>query len=65
MKTKDLPENKSLDGIKFIYPADRQQYYLTGMWNKGAWAKKDLKSNQIFPLCFETMSDFFEWEVVD
>lgn len=64
MKIKELDENKSLDGIKFIYPGDKTQYYLTGMWNKGVWAKKDLKSQQIFPLFFETIGDFFEWEVI-
>lgn len=64
MKFKDLDQNKTPEGIKFIYPGDGGTYYFVSNWNKGVWAKKELTSNQIFPLMVEEIGEIFEWEVI-
>lgn len=65
MKIKDLPENSTLNNIRFIYPSDGQAYYWTSQWQKGIWGKKDLSSGQIFPLFVENIRDALEWEITD
>lgn len=65
MKIKDLPENSTLNNVRFIYPGDGQAYYWTSQWQKGIWGKKDLNSGQIFPLFVENIRDALEWEIAD
>lgn len=65
MKIKDLPENSTLNNIRFIYPGDGQAYYWTSQWQKGIWGKKDLNSGQIFPLFVENIRDALEWKIAD
>lgn len=63
MKIKDLPPDQSLTAVRFIYPADNQPYYWHSQWHKGVWGKKDLRSQQIFPLFCDKLSDTLEWDV--
>ena len=65
MKIKDLPENSTLNNVRFIYPVDGKAYYWTSQWQKGIWGKKDLNSGQIFPLFVENIRDALEWKIAD
>ena len=65
MKIKDLPENSTLNNVRFIYPGDGKAYYWTSQWQKGIWGKKDSNSGQIFPLFVENIRDALEWEIAD
>lgn len=64
-RIKDLPENVSLENVRFRYPGDGQSYYWASQWGKGVWGKKDLSSCQIFPLFCENLEEALEWEVVE
>jgi hypothetical protein len=64
MKIKDLPQDIPLTGTRFIYPMDGKPYYWFSQWQKGVWGKKDMGSNQIFPLGVEDLKEALEWEVV-
>ena len=64
MKIKDLPQDIPLTGTRFIYPVDGKSYYWSSQWQKGVWGKKDMSSNQIFPLVVEDLKEALEWEVV-
>ena len=57
MKINDLPPDKSLLGVRFIYPRDNQPYYWSSQWEKGVWGKKDIGSGQIFPLFCEDLKE--------
>ena len=63
MKIKDLPQDVPLTGTRFIYPKDGKSYYWSSQWQKGVWGKKDMSSNQIFPLVVEDLKEALEWEV--
>ena len=63
MKIKDLPENISLRGTRFIYPRDGKPYYWSSQWQKGVWAKKKMDSKQLFPLFVNNLEEALEWEV--
>lgn len=65
MKIKDLPENQSLDGVRFIYPEDKQKYYWSSQWVKGVWGKKSLSSSAVFPLFCDDLNEALEWEVAE
>jgi hypothetical protein len=63
MKIKDLPEDINLGGTRFIYPLDGQPYYWHSQWQKGVWGKKDLHSQQVFPLFCNDLLEALEWDV--
>ena len=63
-KIKDLPSDKSLDNVRFRYPGDGQAYYWASQWGKGIWGKKDINSQQIFPLFVKDIQEALEWELV-
>lgn len=63
MKIKDLPENISLEGTRFIYPPDGKPYYWSSQWDKGVWGKTSLSDNQIHPLFVDDLREALEWEV--
>jgi hypothetical protein len=63
-RIKDLPGNVNLGSVRFRYPGDGQCYYWVGQWQKGIWGKKDLSSQQMYPLHVAALSETFEWEVV-
>jgi len=65
MKIKELPENVTLNNVRFIYPGDGKPYYWASQWRKGVWGKKDLNSGQIFPLFVESIEEALEWEIFD
>lgn len=64
-KIKDLDSNQNLGGIKFRYPGDNNIYYWHSQWQKGVWGKKDLNSEQVFPLFVEDLKEALEWTVVE
>lgn len=64
MKIKELPKGMGLGGVRFRYPGDGQLYYWASQWQKGVWGKKDSRSNQVFPLHCNDLSEAAEWEVV-
>lgn len=63
-KIKDLPRGTRLGGIRFIYPGDGKKYYWHSQWQKGVWAKKNLKEDEVFPLFCDDLKETLEWEVV-
>ena len=66
MKTRtisDLPLDQSLANVRFRYPGDGQLYYWQSQWAKGVWGKKDLNSQQIFPLFCEDVEEALKWEL--
>lgn len=67
MKIKDLPQDKSLADVRFIYPGDGKTYVWTGQWNKGVWGRLDgdPSKNRIHPLFVEDLKEALEWEVVE
>lgn len=64
MKIKDLPPDKSLAGVKFIYPGDGKTYYWHGHWFKGVWGKLEPTDTRVYPLRIENLNECLEWEVV-
>lgn len=64
MKIKDLPENKSLGNVKFIYPVDGKVYYWRSQWEKGVWATETPTSSRLIPLFCDNLTDALEWKVV-
>ena len=65
MKIKDLPENRSLEGVKFIYPGDGEEYYWRSQWFNGVWGRKDPDGARMFPLHVDDLKECLEWEVVE
>lgn len=65
MKIKDFPEYKSLKDVAFYHPLTKEIMYWQSQWNKGVWAKKDLRSQQIFPIFVNDLKEVLEWKVVD
>jgi len=64
MKIKDLPEDISLDGVRFIYPGDGKRYYWASQWNKGVWGKVNKGDSRMWPLFVNDLMLALEWEVV-
>jgi hypothetical protein len=64
MKIKDLPQDASLTGTRFIYPKDNKPYYWFSQWQRGVWGKEDMESEKVFPLFVNDLKDVLEWEVV-
>jgi hypothetical protein len=64
MKIKDLPQDVSLVGTRFIYPKDNKPYYWFSQWQGGVWGKEDMKNGSIHPLFVNDLNDVLEWEVV-
>lgn len=64
MKISDLPKDKQLGGVRFIYPVDGKKYYWHSQWKKGVWGKKNLESDEVFPLECDDLKDALNWEVV-
>ena len=68
MKIKDLPPEKNMGGVKFIYPSDGETYIWVSQWNKGVWGRKITQSDsdkQVHPLLFDEVKEVMEWEVVE
>ena len=65
MKIKDLPGDKSLENVKFVYPGDGETYYWASQWNAGVWARKELHDKRIYPLFVGDTAEALEWEVVE
>jgi len=65
MKIKDLPQQSSLDGVRFRYPGDGQLYYWASQWQKGVWGRKNPKDTQLFPLFCEDLTEALEWELAN
>lgn len=68
-KIKDLEPGTNLKNIKFRTPDD-QIYYWQSQWSyedgfAGIWGKKDLESNQIFPIFLDKLSDALEFEIIE
>jgi len=64
MKIKDLPQDASLAGTRFLYPKDNKPYYWYSQWQRGVWGKEDMASSQILPLFVDDLKEVLEWEVV-
>ncbi len=64
MKIKDLPIDQPISGIRFRYPGDGKTYYWSSQWQKGVWGRRDMKSEQVYPLFCNDLSEAMEWEVV-
>lgn len=64
MKIKDLPLDKSLKGVRFIYPGDGEKYYWASQWSKGVWGKLHPDEERVFPLFVEDIQEALKWEVV-
>lgn len=64
MKIKDLPKDRGLGGVQFIFPGDGQKYFWHSQWAKGVWGKKTPDDNGVFPLHVEDLREALEWEVV-
>lgn len=65
MKIKDLPKDKSLEGVVFLHPETKEHCIWKSQWIKGIWFKKNVKSDEIFPLFVENLEDALEFEVVE
>lgn len=64
-KIRDLPSGRSLANVRFRYPGDGQAYYWASQWGKGVWGKKDINSQQMFPLHVDDLQQTLEWELVN
>ena len=68
MKIKDLPD-RNMKHLKFKAP-DGEVYYWHSQWEcpegkAGIWGKKDLKSDRIYPIFLDKLSEALEFEVVE
>jgi hypothetical protein len=63
MKIKDLPQDVSLTGTRFICPMDGKPYYWLSHWEQGVLGKKDMASSEILPLFVNDLMEALEWEV--
>ena len=64
-KIRDLPSGGSHANVRFRYPGDGQAYYWASQWGKGVWGKKDINSQQMFPLHVDDLQQTLEWELVN
>ncbi len=65
MKTiADLPSDKDLGGVAFIYPGDGKKYYWRSQWEKGVWAAKEPNGAQVFPLFVEDLKEVLSWVLI-
>jgi hypothetical protein len=63
MKIKDLPEDASLMGTRFIYPPDGKPYYWFSQWESGIWGKTQMSDSQIHPLVVNDIREALEWQI--
>lgn len=63
-KIKDLPPNKSLDGIRFYHPETREVCYWRSQWQKSVWYKKKPEDTEIFPLFIKDLKEALEFDLV-
>lgn len=70
MKIKDLPEHKSLEGIKFHDPKTNTTGYWVSQWGyedgkAGIWYKKDMEETRTYPLFLDKLTEALEFEVIN
>lgn len=59
----DLPKDRPLGGVGFIYPEDGKTYYWRSQWAKGVWATKEPNAIQVFPLFVEDLQEVLAWKL--
>ncbi|HNV97357.1 MAG TPA: hypothetical protein PKL13_03505 [bacterium] len=69
-RIKDLDPYKSLGGVKFKHPQTGETCIWVSQWGypdgkSGIFYKKDINSNQIYPLFIDTLEESLEYEVVE
>lgn len=70
MKIKDLPPNKSLEGVHFRIPGTNISGYWRSQWGypdgkAGVWYRKDPASTQMHPIFLDDLKEALEWDVID
>jgi hypothetical protein len=66
MKIKDSPDTTgSLQNLPFKHPETGEKVYWFSQWGKGIWVKKDLTSEQTFPIFVNDIQEALEFEVFD
>jgi hypothetical protein len=70
MKIKDLPQDKSLGGVKFRHPDTGEECIWVSQWGypdgkAGIWYKTDENPSQCYPLFLNKLEEALEFEVVE
>ena len=63
IRIKDLPDNKSLDGVMFLHPETKEKCIWASQWEKGIFYRKDDSSTRIYTLFVEKLEEALEFEL--
>ena len=61
----DLPQDRSLGGVRFKNPNTGETCIYHSQWQKGIWYKKNEKDTQIFPIFLDDLREALKFELAD